>query len=105
MAYALTDPTSLKKIQDAGKKVDIEVKELDVTRIDSSDSLYVIDYTHTYGIGIAKKIRSENSSARIIIFYPKIRSYVKSEVEKMACTPAESSDFFSKTKEFLKGKN
>lgn len=104
MAFALTDKNSLKKIQDAGKKVGIEVKELDVTKIDSSDSLYLIDYTHTYGIGIAKKIRAENPSAKIIIFYPAIRSYVKSEVEKMNCTPFTSVDFFSDLKDILKGK-
>ena len=81
MAFALTDKASLKKIQDAGKKAGVEVKELNVERIDSSDSMYIIDYTHTYGIGIAKKIRSENSAAKIIIFYPHLRFYVKVEVE------------------------
>ncbi|MBI4174317.1 MAG: hypothetical protein HY517_01620 [Candidatus Aenigmarchaeota archaeon] len=104
MAFALTDKKSFEKIRDAGKKAGVEVKELDVTRIDSTDSFYVIDYTHTYGIGLAKKIRAENQSAKIIIFYPKIRSYVKSEVEKMGCTPVEASDFFSKLKDIMKGK-
>ncbi len=104
MAFALTDKKSLKKIQENGRKAGVEVKELDVTRIDSTDSLYIIDYTHTYGIGLAKKIRAENPAARIIIYYPGIRSYVKSEVEKMNCTPVEASDFFSKLKDIMKGK-
>lgn len=104
MVFALTDKKSLKKIQDTGKKVGLQVKELDVTKIDSSDSLYVIDYTHTYGIGLAKKIRAENAGAKIIVFYPHLRFYVKVEIEKMGCIAMENSDFYSKLKDILKGK-
>ena len=104
MVFALTDKNSLKKIQDTGRKADIEVKELDVARIDSSDSMYLIDYTHTYGIGLAKKIRAENPAAKIFVFYPHLRFYVKVEVEKMGCIAMESSDFYSKLKDILKGK-
>lgn len=70
--------------------------------VSSTDSPYVIDYTHTYGVGLAKKIKLDNPSAKIVIFFPAVRAYVKSEIEKMGCIPYVSSDFFSKTKDIIR---
>lgn len=104
MVTALVDSTSFKKLQKTGKKVGVDVKQLDPANVDSSDSLYFVDYTHTYGVGLAKKVKTENPAAKIVMFYPSVRSYVRSEIGKMGFIPFESADFFSKIKDIMKGK-
>lgn len=102
MVTILVDKHDLKKIEETCKKLKLPVKILDPANIDNSDSIYVIDYTHGYGVGLAKKIKAENPSTKIIMFYPRVRDYVRSEIEKMGFLAFESSDFFSKTKDIIK---
>ena len=102
MVTILVDKHDLKKIEDTCKKLNLPTKILDPANIDNSDSLYIVDYTHGYGVGLAKKIKAENPATKIIMFYPAVRSYVRSEIEKMGFLAFESSDFFSKTKNIIK---
>lgn len=104
MVTVLLDRVYAKKIEDVCKKNGLPFKEIDPAVINSKDEFYIIDYTHTYGMGIAKKIRLENPASKMIIFFPTVRSYVKSEIEKIGAIPMESPFFFSNLKDILKGK-
>ena len=102
MVTILVDKHDLKKIEETCKKLGLPSKVLDPANIDNSDSLYIIDYTHTYGVGLAKKIKAENPGTKILMFYPRVRDYVRTEIEKMNFVAYESSDLFSKLKDIIK---
>ena len=102
MVTILVDKHDVKKIEETCKKLGLSLKVLDPANIDNSDSLYIIDYTHTYGVGLAKKIKAENPSTKILMFFPGVRDYVRSEIDKMGFISYESSDFFSKLKNIIK---
>lgn len=102
MVTILVDKHDVKKIEETCKRLGLSSKVMDPAYVDSSDSLYIVDYTHGYGVGLAKKVRAENPKAKILMFYPRVRDYVRSEIEKMGFIAYESSDFFSKLKDIIK---
>ena len=104
MVTILADKDSVSKIQDACRKLAIESNPLDPVNIRFDDDFYVFDYTHAYAVGIAKRIKTVNPKAKIVMYYPAVRSYVRSEIEKMGFMPFTSVDFFSKLKSILQGK-
>ena len=98
------DLISISKVEEAGKRLGIEIKVVNPKNIDMNDDFFIIDYIHPYGVSAARQIKETKPDAKVVGFYPHIRFYIKDEVEKIGCRAFTNSEFFSKTRDILSGK-